>query len=364
MQQVVCLSRRGFLASAVAFLPATRLFGADEDNVKFSTDVKVVAVLAAVRDKKGAIIHNLVKDDFVLQEDGHTQVIKYFSQQTDVPLTLGLLVDTSGSQRRILGKERDASRTFIGQVLREDKDQTFLIHFDREVELLQDLTPSKKKLEDALDQMNASSQPQMQRQGGGGGGGGYPSGGGGGQGGGRGRAGTTLYDSVLLASNELMKKQTGRKALILLSDGVDNGSKVGIGECIESAQRANTLVYSILFADKNAYGNQSPLSQLGGMGGRRGGMGGGGGRPPMSANHPDGKKILQRISLETGGGFFEVSDKHPIEKIYSQIEEDLRNQYSLGYTSDSSNGAGFRRINLAAKKKDLVVQATQGYYAK
>lgn len=355
MQQDICLSRRGFLASAVAFLPAARLFGADEDNVKFSTDVKVVAVLATVRDKKGAIIHNLVKDDFVLQEDGRAQVIKYFSQQTDLPLTLGLLVDTSGSQRRVLGKERDASRTFIEQVLREDKDQTFLIHFDREVELLQDLTPSKKKLEDALDQMNASSQPQMQRQGGGGGGGGYPSGGGR-----RGGAGTALYDSVLLASNELMKKQTGRKALILLSDGVDNGSKVGIGECIESAQRANTLVYSILFADKNAYG--SPLSQLGGMGGRRGGMGRGG--PPMSSNRPDGKKILQRISLETGGGFFEVSDKHPIEKIYSTIEEDLRNQYSLGYTSDSSNGAGFRRINLTAKKKDLVVQATQGYYAK
>jgi VWFA-related protein len=364
MQQDNCLSRRGFLVSAVTFLPATRLFGADEDHAKFSTDVKVVAVLATVRDKKGAIIHNLVKDDFVLQEDGRQQVIKYFSQQTDLPLTLGLLVDTSGSQRRVLGKERDASRTFIEQVLREDKDQTFLIHFDREVELLQDLTPSKKKLEDALDQMSASSQPQMQRQGGGGGGGGgYPSGGGqgGGQGGGRGRAGTTLYDSVLLASNELMKKQTGRKALILLSDGVDNGSKVGIGECIESAQRASTLVYSILFADKNAYGNQSPLSQLGGMG-RRGGMGRGG--PPMNTNRPDGKKILQRISLETGGGFFEVSEKHPIEKIYSQIEEDLRNQYSLGYTSDSSNGAGFRRINLTAKKKDLVVQATQGYYAK
>ncbi len=367
MQQHICVSRRGFLSTALAFLPASRLFGADEDPVKFSTDVKVVSVLATVRDKKGAIIKNLVKDDFVLQEDGHDQVIKYFSQQTDLPLTLGLLVDTSGSQRRVLGKERDASRTFIEQVLREDKDQTFLIHFDREVELLQDLTPSKKKLEDALDQMSGASQPQLQRQGGGGGGGGYPNGGGGGGypgggggRGGRGGGGTALYDAVLLASNELMKKQTGRKAMMLLSDGVDNGSKVGISECIESAQRANTLVYSILFADKNAYGNQSPLSTLGGMG-RHGGMGRGG--PPMGSR-PDGKKILQRISLETGGGFFEVSDKHPIEKIYSQIEEDLRNQYSLGYTSDSNNGAGFRRITLTTKKKDLVVQATQGYYAK
>jgi VWFA-related protein len=225
------------------------------------------------------------------------------------------------------------------------------------VELLQDLTPSKKKLEDALDQMAGASQPQLQRhfepQG-------YPGGGGqGGQGGGRrGGGGTALYDAVLLSSDELMKKQSGRKAVILLSDGVDNGSKVGISEAIESAQRTNTLVYSILFADKDAYG-QRPFSQLGGMG-RRGGMG----RPPMSSNHPDGKKILQRISLETGGGFFEVSDKHPIEKIFAQIEEDLRNQYSLGYTSDSQNGAGFRRITLTTKKKDLVVQATQGYYAK
>jgi VWFA-related protein len=334
-----------------------RLFGAaEDDNVKFSTDVKVVSVLATVRDKKGAIVRNLKKDDFVLEEDGKAQTIKYFSQQTEQPLTLGLLVDTSGSQRRVLGKERDASRTFIEQVLREDKDQTFLIHFDREVELLQDLTPSKKKLEDALDQMSSSSQPQMQRRGGGGGGGGgYPGGGR------RGGAGTTLYDSVLLASNELMKKQTGRKALILLSDGVDNGSKVSISECIESAQRADTLVYSILFADKEGYGGR-PMGGFGGPGmGRRGGMGRGG---PVSATHPDGKKVLQRISQETGGGFFEVSDKHPIEKVFDTIEEELRNQYSLGYTSDSQNGAGFRRINVTARQKNLVVTARQGYYAK
>jgi VWFA-related protein len=371
MHQPLWLSRRGFLSSLGALMPAVCAIGADDENVKFSTDVKVVSILATVRDKKGVIIRNLLKDDFVLEEDGRPQVVKYFSQQTDLPLTLGLLVDTSGSQRRVLGKERDASRTFIEQVLREDKDQTFLIHFDREVELLQDLTPSKKKLEDALDLMNGASQPQMQRRQGGGGGGGYPGGGGGGypgggQGGGGGRrggGGTTLYDSVLLASNELMKKQPGRKALILMSDGVDNGSKVGISECIESAQRADTLVYSILFADKEAYNTGRPLGGFGGPGmGRRGGVGRGG--PPAGANRPDGKKVLQRIAQETGGSFFEVSDKHPIEKVYSQIEEDLRNQYSLGYTSDSQNGAGFRRINLTTKNKNLLVQTRQGYYAK
>ena len=342
-----------------ALLPVVRTMG-DDESPKFSTDVKVVTMLATVRDKKGTIVRNLVKDDFLLQEDGRDQVIKYFSQQTDQPLTLGLLVDTSGSERRLLGKERDASQTFIQQVLREDKDKTFLIHFDREVELLQDLTSSKQKLSDALNLLSSASQPQMQRRQGGGGGG-YPGGGGGGQGGGQGggrRGGTDLYDAILLASNELMQKQSGRKALIVLSDGVDNGSNVGITDCIESAQKADTLVYSILFVDKDAYNNQSPL---GGYGRRRGGMG----RYPQTQNRPDGKKILERISSETGGSFFEISDKHPIDKAYSTIEEELRTQYSLGYTSNSQNGPGFRRITLTlARQKNLTVQTRQGYYAK
>jgi VWFA-related protein len=366
MQHQLRLSRREFLASASILLPGVRAIGpntarADDVNTRFSTDVKVVNMYATVRDKKGSIVRNLVKDDFILQEDGRPQVIKYFSQQTDQPLTLGLLVDTSGSQRRVLAKERDASRTFIEQVLREGKDQTFLVHFDFEVELLQDLTPSKKKLEDALDLLN-SSQPQFQRRQSGGyqGGGGYPGGHGRGGGGRRG-GGTALYDAVLLASNELMKKQRGRKALILLSDGVDRGSKVGISESIEAAERADTLVYSILFADKEAYRRPGGF---GGPGmGRRGGMGRGPYPGSGTADQSDGKKVLQRIAQETGGGFFEVSDKYPIEKIYSQIEDKLRNQYSLGYTSDSSNGPGFRKIALTTTKKNLVVQTREGYYA-
>ena len=361
MQQGMWLSRRGFLASAGLWIPAFRLLRADDNNVKFSSDVKVVSVLATVHDKKGVIVRNLLKDDFSLQEDGRAQIIKYFSQQTDQPLTLGLLVDTSGSQRRVLGKERDASRAFIRQVLREDKDQTFLIHFDREVELLQDLTPSKKKLEDALDQMTASEPRQLQRRQAGGGGGGYP---GGGQGGRRGvGVGTALYDSVLLASNELMRKQSGRKALIMLSDGVDMGSKVGISDSIEAAQRADTLVYSILFADKQAYGTGRG-GGFGGMGGGRRGGGGRGGSYPRAGGRPDGKKVLQRIAEETGGSFFEVSEKHPIEKVYSQIEEELRNQYSLGYTSDATSGPGFRKISVTTKNKNMLVQTRQGYYAK
>ena len=160
-----------------------------------------------------------------------------------------------------------------------------------------------------------------------------------------------------------MRKQKGRKAVILLSDGVDTGSKETLGSAVEAAQRADTLVYSILFEDPNGYGN----TNMGGFGGprmgRRGGMGGGrgGGYPQM--NRPDGKKILEQISRETGGRFFEVSHKWPIDKVYEAIEEDLRNQYSLGYTSDQQGtDRGYRRIHLTTKQKGTVVQTREGYY--
>jgi VWFA-related protein len=169
-----------------------------------------------------------------------------------------------------------------------------------------------------------------------------------------------LYDAVLLASDELMKKQAGRKALILLSDGVDRGSKVPIESAIESAHRADTLVYSILFAD------EQPFSRGGfggpGWGGRRGG-GGRMGRPG-GGERPDGKKILQRISRETGGGFFEVSKKQPLEQTYARIDEELRSQYNLGFTSDRPDaGPGYRHLRLTTRDKALVVQAREGYYA-
>jgi VWFA-related protein len=156
-----------------------------------------------------------------------------------------------------------------------------------------------------------------------------------------------------------MSKQKGRKAEIVLSDGRDNGSKVSIEQAIESAQRADTLVYSILFADEEQYPMTSP--GYGGYGRRRG-MGGPMPRYPQS-NLPDGKKVLERIAKETGGGFYQVSKKETIDKIYAHIQEELRNQYSLGYTSDQPNGSGYRKILVTAKQKGLIVQARDGYYA-
>jgi VWFA-related protein len=345
---------------------------ADQPVTTMSVQVKVVNVLATVRDKHGKIINGLTKEDFTLTEDGRPETIRYFARETDIPLTLGLLVDTSMSQRRVLGQERSASQSFLSQMLREDKDKAFIIHFDREVELLQDLTASHEKLQAALQSLET---PQFSRASGGnypGAGGGSGSGSGGGSGRHRGGGGTLLYDAVYLASDELMEKQQGRKALIVLSDGVDMGSKESLDEAIESAQRANTVVYSILFKDDEAYGNGGGFGRTGisipgmgrpGMG--RGGMGGPGrGGRRFPEQHADGKKVLARISKETGGRLFEVSKKEPVDQIYSQIEEELRNQYSLGYTPDRGNAAepGYRKIQVAARQKDFVVQARQGYY--
>jgi VWFA-related protein len=333
-------------------LPAAGLLRAQQSPT-FSSETKVVNLFANVRNKKGEIVKDLTINDFVLDEEGVPQTIKYFSQESNLPLTLGLLVDTSGSQRRLIEEERSASRQFFDQVLRE-KDVAFVIHFDTEAELLEDLTSSRKLLQKALDELEAPHQLRRNRQ--------YPGstgpfpGGGGGRGGGGG--GTVLYDSVLLASDELMKKQTGRKAIILLTDGVDFGSRVSLSSAIESAQRADTLVYGILFADEEMY--RGPI----GFGGRGGGRGRRAPMPmPGAGRGANGKKVLDQLSRETGGRMFQVTQKEPLSKIYEQINEDLRHQYSLGYSPERKDvGGGFRRIHLTTKLKGLIVQTREGYY--
>jgi len=317
-----------------------------QQQPKIAVEANMVTVFASVRDKKGQIVSNLTKDDFSIDEDGRAEAITYFARESDLPLTVGLLVDTSLSQRRVLGQERSASSSFIERTLREDKkDQAFLIHFDYEVELLQDFTSSRKKLESKLDLLET---PEMQRASDDGSG--HRHGG-----------GTLLYDAIYLASNDMMMKLQGRKAVIILSDGDDRGSKETLASAIESAQRANTVVYSILFKD------DEPFGQRGGYGGGGwGGHGGGGGghRYPQQEQRPDGKKILERISKETGGRLFEVSKKLTVDQIYDQLAQELRAQYILGYVPDKSpNSADYRKIHLVTKQKDLAVQARDGYYA-
>jgi VWFA-related protein len=352
---------------------------AQDSVATIAVDVNVVTLPVTVRDKHGEIVKNLSKDDFTLQEDGRAQTIKYFSVEANLPLTLGLLVDTSFSQREALDPERNASRSFLDTMLAQEKDKAFLIHFDREVELLQDLTHSREKLQSALellktaDPEHGQSNDSDSRSGSE-----HP------------HRGAMLYDSIFLASNELMNKRAARKAVIVLSDGVDRGSKSSLESAIEAAQRSETVVYSIYFKGQEEHekrrdegmdrGSGRPGSGGGWPGGGGGWPGGGGGYPGGGGGSPggrrsggqrqpeeprvDGKKILERISKETGGRFFEVTKKQLTSDIYASIADELRTQYSLGFTPDKdAAGAGYHHVVLQVKKNDLTVQTREGYYA-
>jgi VWFA-related protein len=298
-----------------------------EGAASITVDVNVVSILATVRDKDGHLVSNLTKDDFVLEEEGKGQTITYFSRQTDLPLTLGLLVDTSVSQERIIGDESRASSQFFTQVLRLQKDLAFLISFDIDVELLQDLTGSQELLRSGLNGLKV--------QGGTGGlhPGPVPTSGR--------QPGTVLFDAVFLAADEMMRNQVGRKALVLISDGVDWGSRVEERGAIEAAHRADAVIYGVRYIDHGFY--------------NRAGVFGGGG----------GASTLRKLARETGGDMYEVSRKQPLSAIYDTIQAELRNQYSIGYSSnlDTSDGA-FRKIKLTTKNKNLKVQARSGYYPK
>jgi VWFA-related protein len=347
-----------------------------------SLDARLVNLPVVVRDKKGALIQNLAKEDFTLTVDGHAETVRYFDKDKDLPLTLGLLVDVSQSVRNALDDERTASSAFLDQMLTAPEgrtpDRAFVIQSAHETELLQDLTASRPKLQAALKELG-STNPNPQRNpppdpddnnGNGGGGGGRGS---------RHGGGTTLYDGVFLAADELMSKQKGRKALVLLTDGEDSGSRETLNRCIEAAQRADTVVYAIYFKGDQR-GNQQQQSNRGGgyPGGGRfpgggypgGGYPGGGGRYPGGGGQrpqetrEDGKKILQRITGETGGRMFEESKKQDFAAIYTQIAEELRQQYRLGFTPDQAiMEDGYHQLDLTLpKKKDLKIQTRDGYY--
>jgi VWFA-related protein len=284
----------------------------DSGEASFSSDVQVVNVLATVRDKKEQFVRDLTQSDFSLIEDDRPQKIRYFSAETDLPLTIGLMVDTSMSQVHVLDAERGASFRFIDQVLREGKDKVFVMQFDMNVKTMQLLTGSRSDLQESLRMVNTPTKKELQSQYGG---------------------GTLLYDALSDASKEVMKKQQGRKALIVLSDGGENGSNATLTEAVQEAQRTNTLIYTILFTD--------------------GGFG-----------SDFGKRVMQRLAKETGGSYFEVSKKLTIDQVFAQIEEDLRSQYSIGYVSDKpAQISEFRKIQLTVKKPGLAVNARDRYWA-
>jgi VWFA-related protein len=351
-----------------------------------SVDAKLVNIPVIVLDKKGALVQNLTKDSFVLKVDGHDQTIRYFNQDKDLPLTIGLLVDTSQSQRSVLEDERSASIAFLDDML-TGRDKAFIVQFAHQTDLLQDVTSSKPKLQQGLKQLDASSSGGTPSFGGNGGGRGDDSDSNGGNGRARGGRGTTLYDALFLSSDEIQAKQTGRKAVVILSDGVDSGSMESLARTIEAAQRADTIVYAIYYKGRDYGGNRDQDRQGGPGGGRRGGIGGGypgggggypgggGGYPgsggqgrPQGGNesHVDGRKILQRMADETGGRLFEVKGKETVASIYKEIGEELRAQYRLGYTPDKAGSSdGYHKIDLEltpASLKNLYIQRRDGYY--
>jgi VWFA-related protein len=295
-------------------------------------DVDLVNIFFTVHAKKGgALIPNLEKNNFTVFEEGKQQMIQRFSRETDLPVTLGLLIDISASQTRLIDIERDAASAFFLNVIR-NKDEAFLISFGKDTELLQDYTNSPRLLTAALRDLQGDGMTPML------GGGpvnqgpvptiGSPK-------------GTLLYDAVYLASNEKLKAEVGRKALVLITDGDDQGSTYNLRTAIEAAQKADAIIYSIYYVDRAFYSGGGFM------------VGGGGGEGE-----------LRKMSEQTGGRVFTVSNKHPLSEVFKEIQDELRNQYSIGYSSTNPVRDGsFRRMEIKVNSPDYRVQARSGYYA-
>ena len=370
------------LACAPAPIPAQQTSNAqapaqpDDKSVgTLKVQAREVLLPVTVRDKKGAFVASLDKSDFTLTEDGRAQVIKSFSRETNLPYKLGLLVDTSRSVSGALENERKAGGDFVDTMLpaeprAKDPDEAFLIHFDREVELLEDFTASREKLHKELDDMSATRKTRDDSEG-------PETTGDDRERPTNRRGGTQLYDAIFLACDELMKHKDGRKAIVVFSDGVDRGSKDTMNDAVDAADRANVVIYTIYFK-----GEQERDSNFGFPGNnRRGGggyPGGGGGYPGGGGGYPgggrrgggepkpavDGKKIMAQIAERTGGHAYEAKKREDLGAIYKLIAEELRGQYLLTYTPDVvDNQGGFHKVVVKATKGDLQVVTRQGYYA-
>ena len=294
-----------------------------QDLPSIKVDVDLVNILASVRDKRGALIPNLQKEDFTILEDGKAQPIKYFTKETDLPLTIGLLVDVSGSQRNLIDIERSAASQFFRDVLRK-KDLAFLISFGEESELLQDYTGSPRLLTEGLGQLPVSSGvsgihpgpvPTI----------GSP-------------RGTVLYDAIYLAANDKLKGEVGRKVIVVITDGVDQGSRLTRNQAIEAAQKSDAVIYSIDYSDPRAYA----------------GFGFGGG----------GEAELRKMSDETGGRVYKVDRRHTLDQVFKELQDEMRSQYSIAYTpTNEVKDGGYRHLEVRLGNKDLKAQARKGYYA-
>jgi VWFA-related protein len=298
----------------------------DEPLQTFKSQVNVVNLFFNVKDKHGMLIPSLTKTDFDVFEDGKPQTVKYFSAESNQPLTLGILIDTSPSQMHVLPLEQQACSEFLHSVLRP-KDLAFLINFDADIDLDQDFTNNAGQLARALNKLEIN---------GGASGGGLPGLGGGPVPNAHPRS-TALYDAIYLAADEKLKNEVGRKAMIVFTDGEDEGSRLRIKDAIEAAQKADTICYVILIADRGFYG----------------GLG------------YSGDASMKKLAEETGGRVIEVGNKQDkLHAAFDQIQNELRSQYNIGYSPTNPKLDGtYRKIQVKAKSGEDKVQARQGYYA-
>lgn len=316
------------LAAVLAAQTPQQSKPAEEAPATIKVDVDIVNILASVRDKKGSLIPNLEKSDFTVLEDGKQQEIKYFTKETDLPLTIGLLIDVSASQRNLIEIERNAASQFFSKVLRK-KDEAFLISFGEEAELLQDYTGSPSLLNRGLNDLRVSSGV------GGFGPGPVPTAGQ--------PRGTVLYDAVYLAANDKLKTEVGRKVIVVITDGEDQGSRLSMNQAIEAAQKSDAVVYGIYYYDPSAYGR---------------GFGG------FSFGGGAGEGVLRKMSDETGGHVYKVDRKNTLDVVFQQLQDEMRSQYSISYTpSNDTKDGSYRKIDLKLANKDLKPQARKGYYA-
>lgn len=301
----------------------------DQSTETLKVNVEVVQLFFNVKDKHGALIPSLTKDSFDVLEDGKPQTIKYFKAESDLPLTLGILIDASGSQKRVLDMEKEVGGSFLESILRP-KDMASVFSFDVDVNLLQDFTGSVSRLKRALNDVtiNSGTGACANLPGLGGGPIPCPS---------TGPRGTVLYDAVYVASHDAFAQEVGRKAMILLTDGEDMGSRLKIRDAMEAAQKADTICYVLLIADRGVYG-------FGGY---------------------SGDSAMKKLTAETGGRVIEVGNRYEkLKEAFNQISQELRSQYNLGYTPTNTNRDGsFRKIEIKPKQSDYKIQARSGYYA-
>jgi VWFA-related protein len=285
-------------------------------------NVDVVNLLFNVKDKSGHLLPNLNKEQFQVAEDGKPQSIKYFKAESNLPLTIGILLDTSFSQDRVLPIEKEVGAEFLQRLLRKE-DEAFLISFDVNVDLLQDYTNSSRDIRKGMDAAKINGGGQV---------GGIP-------GIGQGPVpvsnpkGTLLYDAVYLAAHDKLRSEVGRKALVLLTDGEDQGSQLKLQDALEAAQKSDTIVYVLLISDRGVAMGTGP-------------------------------GLMRKLCDETGGRVISVgNNQDKLQKAFDQVSEELRSQYSIGYTPTNNRHDGtFRKVEI--KTKDgYKVQSRKGYYA-